>query len=113
MKKVEDKIDRYLSEAEVFETPAPQEFSGTQKTYPSPAGSVPGTYDPTRDAGSITQGLKRLAYYMTMANTPAKFQRVLSLASELANRFPQNNKIAMIFDVIKKTPIKIMRSDGE
>lgn len=108
MKKVEEKIDRYLNEA-VFDNPSPQEFSGTQRTYPNHDGAVAGTYDPTHDAGSITQGLKRLRYYQTMANTPAKFQRVFALAAELAEKFPQNNKIAMIFDVIKTTPVKIMK----
>lgn len=111
MKKVEEKIDRYLTEAGGFTEP--QEFSAGLKSTGTPVASPAGAYDPTHDAGSIMQGLKRLKYYMMMANTPTKFQRVFTLAAELATRFPQNNKIAMIFDVFKNTPIKIGKEPGE
>lgn len=112
MKKIEEKIDMYLKEA-VFDEPEPQEFSaGDQKLYPPVGGSVPGTYDPTRDAGSITQGLKRLKYYLTMANTPAKFARASALFHELVTKYPNNQRIAMAINVIKTTPIRILKNVG-
>ncbi len=113
MKKIEEKIDMYLKEG-VFDEPEPQEFSaGDQKLYPPVASSVPGTYDPTRDAGSITQGLKRLKYYLTMANTPAKFAKAMSLAHELVTKFPNNQRIAQVINVIKTTPIRILKTVGD
>jgi len=106
---VDKKIEKYLKEAEVFAEPDPQEFAGGQKTYDVPGGGIPGTYDPTKDASSFGTGLKRLAYYLGMANTPVKFMKAMDLANALVKRYPQNLRIIQVLDVIKRTPIKVAR----
>jgi hypothetical protein len=106
---VDKKIEKYLNEASFGAEPQPEVFSGGQKTYPVPGEGIPGTYDPTKDASTFGVGLKRLAYYLGIANTPAKFAKAMDLAKALVDRYPQNVKIVQILDVIKRTPIKVVR----
>jgi hypothetical protein len=105
---VDKKIEQYLKEA-AFAEPQPETFSGGQSTYEVPGGGIPGTYDPTKDSSSFGTGLKRLAYYLGMANTPVKFQKAIDLAKALVDKYPQNIKIVQVLDVLKRTPIRVQR----
>jgi hypothetical protein len=103
---IEKKIEKILSEADVFSEPKPTDFPAPE-SIPTP-GTAPGTYDPAKDASNISMGLKRLNYYLTMANNPAKFIKAMDLAAELCRKYPTNQKIAKIVNVIKRAPLKIM-----